>query len=383
MPPAETLARVMPFAARAGITRVAMLTGLDTIGIPVAAAIRPNSRSIAQHQGKGATAAAAKASAVMEALETWHAENVVQPLRLAAFDELPGAVRPDRLPRSPAGAALGGALSAERLLWVQGAELRGGAPVWVPFELVGCDFTQDGRALFQATTNGLAAGNVWLEAVLHGLYEVVERDAVALWRAAPAAVQDASAVDLDGIAPPALRRLLALFAAAEMELRLWEVTSNVRLPAFLCLVQARDAADGVEPQLGAGCHAAREVACARALTEAAQARAAVISGGRDDFTPEGYGADARGRQRAIAAHWLRAPARRAFAHAPDRAADDLAADLATVLDALDAAGCGRAAWVDLTHADVGIPVVRVIVPGLEGPWTPPGGDHVPGARARA
>ena len=74
--PAVTLARVMPLAPRMGITRVAVLTGLDTIGIPVAAAIRPNSRSIAQHQGKGATLDAAKASAVMEAAETWHAESV-------------------------------------------------------------------------------------------------------------------------------------------------------------------------------------------------------------------------------------------------------------------------------------------------------------------
>ena len=60
--PASTLSRVMPFAARMGITRVAVLTGLDVIGIPVVAAYRPNSRSIAVHQGKGTTLAAAKAT---------------------------------------------------------------------------------------------------------------------------------------------------------------------------------------------------------------------------------------------------------------------------------------------------------------------------------
>lgn len=67
--PATTLARVMPLAAQMGVTRVAVLTGLDVIGIPVVAAYRPNSRSIAVHQGKGTTLAAAKASAVMEAVE--------------------------------------------------------------------------------------------------------------------------------------------------------------------------------------------------------------------------------------------------------------------------------------------------------------------------
>ena len=73
--PDATLASVLPHAPRMGITRIAVLTGLDVLGIPVAAAVRPNSRSIAVHQGKGVTLSAAKASAVMEAVETWHAEN--------------------------------------------------------------------------------------------------------------------------------------------------------------------------------------------------------------------------------------------------------------------------------------------------------------------
>ena len=60
--PETTLARAKPFLAAAGVTRVAMLTGLDVIGIPVAAAYRPNSRSISVHQGKGMSIAAAKAS---------------------------------------------------------------------------------------------------------------------------------------------------------------------------------------------------------------------------------------------------------------------------------------------------------------------------------
>ena len=386
--PRVTLARVMPLAARMGITRVAVLTGLDTIGIPVAAAIRPNSRSIAQHQGKGATLAAAKASAVMEAAETYHAETIALPLRLASFRELSvPAVAPEHLPLAPAGAAMGAAVSDERVLWAQGTELMAGAPIFVPFELVSMDFTQatrPGNAVFQATSNGLASGNTWLEAILHAFYEVIERDAVALWRAAPPAIQDARAVDLDSVDVPTCRDLLARFARASMDLRVWDVTADIRLPVFVCMVQARDANDDVEPQLGAGCHAARDVALSRALTEAAQARAAVVSGARDDFTAAGYSAARRARQWEIAAHWLRAPARRSFSAAPDRAAtDELARDLDTVLAALDAIGVPQAAWVDLTQKAIGIPVVRAIVPGLEGPWTPASGEYMPGPRARA
>jgi YcaO-like protein with predicted kinase domain len=264
--PEATLARVMPLAARMGITRVAVLTGLDSIGIPVAAAVRPNSRSIAQHQGKGVTLAAAKVSAVMEAAETYHAETITLPLRLASFDELgSAAAAPARLPLAPGAAALGKAVTAERILWVEAQELMAGAPLWVPFELVSTDFTQlppAGGAIFQATTNGLAAGNTWLEAVLHALYEVVERDAVAIWRAAGATTQDARAVDLDTVDAASCRRLLALFARAGMRLRVWDVSSDVgcRSSSALCsramipTASSRSSARAATPLARSHCH---------------------------------------------------------------------------------------------------------------------------------
>ncbi len=50
--PAETWARWRPMAAHFGMTRVASLTGLDIIGVPMFTAVRPNSRSLATSQGK-------------------------------------------------------------------------------------------------------------------------------------------------------------------------------------------------------------------------------------------------------------------------------------------------------------------------------------------
>src|SRR5580693_9133536 len=72
LPPEETIARVKRFASAFGITRVANLTGLDRTGIPVVMVCRPNARSTAVFHGKGISLAAAKASGLMEALETWH-----------------------------------------------------------------------------------------------------------------------------------------------------------------------------------------------------------------------------------------------------------------------------------------------------------------------
>ena len=72
-----------------------------------------------------------------------------------------------------------------------------------------------------------------------------------------------------------------------------------------------------------------------------------------------------------------------FSDAPSCAGVTLRDDLDTVLARLDAVGLRQVAYVDLSRAEFGIPVARMIVPGLEGPWTPAGGDYTPGARARA
>ena len=84
----ETIARVLAHKDVLGITRVANLTGLDRTGIPVVMVCRPNARSSAVFNGKGIDIAAAKASALMEAAETWHAEHVRALLRLATFAEM-------------------------------------------------------------------------------------------------------------------------------------------------------------------------------------------------------------------------------------------------------------------------------------------------------
>jgi YcaO-like protein with predicted kinase domain len=86
--PSQTLQRVTPFMSAMGITRVGNITGLDRIGIPVAIAVRPNSRSLAVAQGKGTSLDAAKASALMEAIETYHAENIVHSLRYGTYADL-------------------------------------------------------------------------------------------------------------------------------------------------------------------------------------------------------------------------------------------------------------------------------------------------------
>ena len=72
--PQQTLARINPLLAQMGITRAADITGLDRLGIPTWCAIRPEARQVQVTNGKGLSHAAAKVSALMEAIEHWHAE---------------------------------------------------------------------------------------------------------------------------------------------------------------------------------------------------------------------------------------------------------------------------------------------------------------------
>jgi YcaO-like protein with predicted kinase domain len=378
--PSSTLTRLMPMAARMGITRIAVLTGLDNVGIPVAAAIRPNSRSVAVHQGKGIEITAAKASALMEAAETFHAETMQLPLRLASYEELTNAADPRHLPRAR------GAPEPTRCFWVEGRDLMSGRPIWVPYELVTADYSHPQPAdlgFFQATTNGLASGNHPLEAMLHGLYETVERDAVALWRAGTHEAQQRRGVDLASIAGTVCFDLLERFRQAGTAVRIWDVTSDIGLPVFVCLAMPNDATRGIEPELGAGCHADRDVALCRALTEAAQARVTRISGARDDFAPSSYGWAERQARWDAAQRLCKGPAARDFRLAPTGARETLRADLDAALSGLAREGLSQVAWIDLSQPALGIPVGRIVVPGLEGPWTPTSGDYSPGERARA
>src|SRR6516164_6998373 len=76
----HTLKRVLRLAPVMGITRVANVTGLDAVGVPVVMVCRPNSRSVAVSQGKGIDLASARASGLMEAAELYHAETTTMAL---------------------------------------------------------------------------------------------------------------------------------------------------------------------------------------------------------------------------------------------------------------------------------------------------------------
>ncbi len=138
-----------------------------------------------------------------------------------------------------------------------------------------------------------------------------------------------------------------------------------------------------DPEFGAGCHPARSVALLRALTEAAQARNTYISGARDDYPMHAWETGHRRRRHAFCQTLMSAvhPGR-TFAHVPNFDSPTLEGDLRWLLARLRSVGIRQVISVDLAKEAIGIPVVRVVVPGLEGAMEDAGGDYTPGQRAR-
>lgn len=368
----DTLARVKPFFPLFGITRVANVTGLDTIGIPVVMVNRPNSRGLAVSQGKGVTLAAAKASAVMESIESWHAERASHlSLRIGSYEDLRYSlpvVDPDHLPCNMDSIYT----PHHQLLWAEGTNLRDGNSLWIPYEMVHSNYTlplPTGHGCFQATSNGLASGNHWIEAVIHGLSEVIERDARTLWNLMPEEAQEDTRIDLETIADPTCRGLLARFAKAGVAVGVWDMTSDVGVPTFLARIVQADAGPGttIRPAAGYGTHLVPEIALARALTEAAQSRLTFISGARDDMRREEYDHFLAEEQQLLWLNRIRLGATvRDFNKIKGWRGPSLRGDLAELRQRLADVGIDDVVVVDLTRPEIGIPVVRVVVPGLEG-----------------
>ncbi|MEM8620951.1 MAG: YcaO-like family protein [Actinomycetota bacterium] len=370
--PEETIERYRPAMEHFGITRLADVTGLDRLPISTIIAVRPNARTLASGSGKGTSKSAATASALMEALEIAHAEQArpdvvfdthralsdraeiidVEDLVLAA-DSLFSVNRPER--------------------WVAGWDIVAGCEVYVPQSAVDFSIGRDGMSgsSFNADSNGLASGNTLGEAVLAGLYEVIERDATTCWRYASTGTGYAPPrVDLSSITPPSVRELIQALERCRFELHLFDLTLDTAVPTYGALIVPNDGAPS-SAMNGYGTHLDPAVAMSRAITEAVQARAVYVAGTRDDVFDH---------RREL----IKVPPRPVHV-APvdlvdagervDRSTSDLGRDLEIVLDNLREVGLDRVVVVDLREPTYQVPVVRVIVPGLEGAFSehrPPG-----------
>ncbi len=385
--PAQTMARLRPLLPAMGITRVGNVTGLDCIGLPTVVVYRPNARSLAVSQGKGLTLEAARVSGVMESVESYHAERVSLPLRLGSANDLAQGLCLADIMAIPRTSTM--PLNHDiHFLWVEGVDIMQGGEVWVPYESVHINSTLQGRVnpgIFCCSTNGLASGNHMLEAISYAICELIERDSTTLWGLGSAEHRDATRIDLSTIDDPRCLEVLDKFRRAGVLTAVWETTSDLGVPAFTCLIveQDEDSLRSLHSAGGQGCHGAREIALLRALTEAAQTRLTVISGVRDDVMRGDYDRH-RNPDQLRYVRELVSKAQvggRSFLEVPSLSSESFAEDVLNLLERLRTAGIERAIVCDLRQARFDIPVVKVVIPGLEGNHDFP--RYELGQRARA
>lgn len=357
-----TFDRVRPHLLQFGITRVARHTGLDNVGIPVWCAYTPNAKSIVVAQGKGLTDDDARTSATMEALERAVACDPFLSIvegSAAAF-EAEGRRFHSLAPLIAAGRGLLG--PDETIEWVSASDLLTGEAVLVPFEAVTLDRTRRDNRYWQSS-DGLASGNTIEEATFHGLMERIERDAYALWQLRKLKQQQDTCIDAASFESAKVRGLQDKLLEAELEFRLFDITSDVGVPTFAALVGPAhelrtNTARYVEVTYGCGTHILPERAAVRAITEAAQSRLTYISGARDDVYREVFERPLPARIRGL------------FDARPVRVDTDALPqlpDFPSVLDRLRAVGIREVFAVPLGDPTLPFAVVKVLVPGLENP----------------
>jgi len=212
--------------------------------------------------------------------------------------------------------------------WVKGHDLIQDEEIYVPANAVFHPIPSgyDRVRLFRTNTNGLAAGNEKEEAIFHGLAEVIERDA---WSLAEITRNTGAVVKIQ---EGEIRALLDKFSDADVSVLIRDITSDVGVPTFAAVsddLMLRD------PAL---------------LTTADMRRIM------------GYEWMRKRNE-----HWFATSEEKDFesVNSFSSDSDDFLEDLKYTVERLRGAGLEREVVVDLTREEIGMPVVRVIVPGLE------------------
>ncbi len=360
VPLKETLERIEPKVPVAGITRVADITNLDRIGIPVFSCIRPTADdgAITVYNGKGATVEESRISGIMEGIERYSSEIHDRKIRLDTYEMLVGnapAINPQDL-ILPAETEPGHVLP-----WIEGWDIANDAPILVPAQAVFHPLPRNFRQIFRTSTNGLASGNTREEAIFHALCEVIERDA---WSLVEADERHCPAVT--GIDDPMLAEMQKKFTDAKVDVIIRDITSDIGIPTIAAVADDVLLKDPSLLTIGIGTHTNARIAVMRALTEVAQSRLTQIHGAREDTIT----ADLRkkmgyDRVKRINGYWFKDNGTVNYDELHSYDSDDFARDIQFAIDALKKQGLDRVIVVDLTREEIGVPVVRVIVPGLE------------------
>ena len=389
----ETLTQATRVAAAKGVTRVADITGLDRIGIPIHSAVVPTSADgISISNGKGVTAADSRAGALMEAIERQTALHSKLPLVEGSYRSL----REHKIsvidPESFNHKLREDYSEDQRYCWVEGYDLIHQRPVLVPAGLAcyGPKYASEESPYENNSSNGLASGNCLEEAVCHALCELIERDAWTLaelrsqwipWVRREALIgPEAAALGWDDpTVHPRIRfenrddaccELMKKFDRAELRPVVRDLTSDFGIPCVMACVADDSILNFPQAHAGIGAHPNARIAALRALTELAQSRAVDIQSVREDLK-EANAVDVTDRklqriQKIQIQRWMlqQAGPERALSEIASVENEDIMDDIRLILSRLTEHGIECVIVVDFSEPGP-FSVVRVLVPGLE------------------
>ncbi len=366
---ADTLKRVKPLLPIFGITRVASQEGLSDMKVPVSFAYRPNGRCLSASQGKGMTRELADVSAIMEAIELFHAERLPPATVNASVSALRSSqirfISPDRLEPSKLSSLFS---EEESIGWLSFTNLIDGQSVLVPREFINMDRiakrTEISTLGLSPSGNGLASGNTSEEAILHGVYELIERQAIYEYNFSPEPADGSHRyLDLHSVSEiPLVAGLLHELEKADVSLTVKAIHGSLNIPVFEAAIEENSVLSrGNFEFKGHGSHYSAEIALVRAITEAIQSRVTIITAARDDIYPWLYRfqdlVSVPREKIAPTLKWNQVP--------PSMSFESHQQALQWTLEKLSAHGFKDICYFNHQREEYGnIPVVHVVCPGL-------------------
>ena len=355
-----------------GVTRIADITDLDRIGIPVFSTIRPSAAKggISIYSGKGATADQARISAMMEGFERCLAErsgtneNVKTDISAPTIIKTLEDASMDHNILDPGSLLLPEPLLPDKMVdWTGGWDLLNNKEIFVPSNAVYHPYNEPGQCvkLFRSNTNGLAAGNVIEEAIFHGLLEVIERDALSSAEYNRNTGKELILTQEDGIN----YELIQKFRDEGVEIRLWVLQHDTSVTTIVAVTDDVKMKDAAMLVMGAGSHLKPEIAVSRAITEAAQSRVVQIHGAREDTDREKFVRNIGYEQmKRMNKFWYEEKETISLSDIKDVSTETPAKNIQVVLNQLKGL-VDNVIVVNLSREDVNVPVVRVIIPAFE------------------
>ncbi|MGP8322199.1 MAG: YcaO-related McrA-glycine thioamidation protein [Methanosarcinaceae archaeon] len=355
-----------------GVTRIADITDLDRIGIPVFSSIRPGAAkgAISVYSGKGATGDQARISSMMEGFERCLAERAGTNENIDVDISAPTIIKSHQEAEAehrildPHLLLLPEPLIPDKLVdWTGGWDLLKNEEIFVPSNAVYHPYEVPGQCvkLFRSNTNGLAAGNVVEEAIFHGLLEVIERDALSIAEFNRNPGKELILTENDGIN----YELIQKFKDEDVEIRLWILQHDTEVITVVAATDDIKLKDPAMLVMGAGSHLKPEIAVSRAITEAAQSRLVQIHGAREDTDREKFVRNIGYEKiKRMNKFWYEKKETISFAGIKDISTATPAGNIRIVLDNLRSL-VDNVIVVNLSRENVKVPVVRVIIPTFE------------------